>query len=159
MAGKRPEENEMLSVIFYLLFLAFTLCYFSLFCVVFIVTAPFDSKRTVLHVMSRLWTRCYFGIIPSWRVKVEGKENVEPGQPYVVIVNHRSMIDILLMYVIPLEFKWVSKREVYRWPLFGWVLWMHRDIAIERGTATAVRKMVKDGRRWLAEGVSVIVFP
>ncbi len=149
----------MLSVLFYLLFLAFTVVYFLLFCVVFVLTVAFDRKRSILHVMSRWWTRCYFGIIPSWRVKVEGRENVEPGKAYVVIVNHRSMLDILLMYVLPLEFKWVSKKEVYRWPLFGWVLWMHNDIGIERGTAGAVRKMVRQGKGWIDKGVSVIVFP
>ncbi|MCD8172520.1 MAG: 1-acyl-sn-glycerol-3-phosphate acyltransferase [Alistipes sp.] len=149
----------VLSIPFYILFMAFTLLFFLLLSVAFVITVPFDRNRTVLHCLSRLWTRCYFGIIPSWRVRVEGRENVVNGKPYVVIVNHRSMLDILLMYVLPLEFKWVSKKEVYKWPLFGWVLWMHDDIAIERGTAGAVRKMVRDGRRWLSRGVSVIVFP
>lgn len=149
----------VLSILFYIFFLAFTLVSFVVLSIAFVLTILFDRKRTVLHNLSRLWTRCYFGIIPSWRVKVEGKENVDPDKAYVVIVNHRSMLDILLMYVLPLEFKWVSKKEVYKWPLFGWVLWMHEDIAIKRGTAGAVRKMVRDGKRWLSNGVSVIVFP
>lgn len=51
------------------------------------------------------------------------------------MTNHQSMLDVPLMYVLPLNFKWVSKREVMRIPIFGWVLQMHGDIAIERGRA------------------------
>lgn len=149
----------MLSVIFYLLFIIFTLVYLAVFSVVFVITLPFDSQRKVIHAMSRAWTKCYFGIIPGWRVRTEGLENVDKNKAYVIVVNHRSMLDILIMYAVPLNFKWVSKKEVYKWPIFGWVLWMHGDITIERGTAGAVRKMVKEGKKWLAGGTSVIIFP
>lgn len=149
----------MLSVIFYLMFLVFTLAYLAVFCVVFVVVFPFDRQRAVIHHMSRLWTRCYFGLVPRWRVQVEGLEHIDRDKAYVIVVNHRSMLDILLMYVIPLNFKWVSKKEVYKWPIFGWVLWMHGDITIERGTSGAVRKMVKEGKEWLSHGTSVMIFP
>lgn len=149
----------MLTIIFYLLFLVFTLVYLTIFFVVFVVTLPFDRKRSAMHFMSRVWAKCYFGVIPRWRVKVEGLENVDKSKSYVIVVNHRSMLDILLMYVVPLEFKWVSKKEVYKWPIFGWVLRMHGDITIERGTTGAINKMVKEGKEWLSNDVSVIIFP
>lgn len=156
-----PDEARarMLSILFYILFLAFTLVYFVVFSVVFALTVAFDRRRSVVHWLSRVWTKCYFGIIPSWRVKTSGLENIDRTKSYVVIVNHRSMLDILLMYAVPLNFRWVSKKEVYRWPIFGWVLWMHGDIAIERGTGGAVRKMAREGKMWLDRGVSVMVFP
>lgn len=149
----------MLSILFYIFFLTFTLVYFTIFCVVFVVTLPFDRRRHAIHVMSRVWSRVYFGIVPSWRVRVEGLEHIDRSKSYVVVVNHRSMLDILIMYVLPLDFKWVSKKEVYKWPLFGWVLWMHGDIAIERGASSSVKKMMREGGEWLSRGVSVIVFP
>lgn len=148
------------SVLFYVVFLAFTLVYFAIICVVFIVTVPFDRERIVLHRLSRVWSMCYFRAVPTWKLVVEGRENIAAGETYVVVVNHRSMIDIVLMYVLPLRnFKWVSKREVYRWPLFGWVLWMHGDVVVERGSAASARKMMHDGAAWLGRGVSMIVFP
>lgn len=147
------------SIFFYVIFLAFTLVYFLLLCVVFVVTLPFDRRRIVMHRMSAVWARVFFALTPGGKVFVEGLENIDRSQSYVVVVNHSSMLDIPLMYVLPLAFKWVSKREVYKWPVFGWVLWMHDDITIERGSAGSVKKMVHDGTKWLKEGMSVIVFP
>ena len=150
----------ILSVLFYIIFLAFTLVYFVIMCVAFVLTVPFDRDRIVLHRLSRAWALCYFRAVPTWRLVVEGRENVDRKQAYVVVVNHRSMIDIILMYVLPLRnFKWVSKREVYKWPLFGWVLWMHGDVTIERGSASSVRQMMAGGSKWLGRGVSMVVFP
>lgn len=150
----------ILSALFYIVFLAFTLVYFVIMCVVFVLTVPFDRKRIVLHWFSRAWAMCYFRAVPTWKLVVEGRENVAQGQAYVVAVNHRSMIDIILMYVLPLRnFKWVSKKEVYKWPLFGWVLWMHGDVTIERGSAASARRMMHDGAAWLGRGVSMVIFP
>lgn len=149
----------IVSVLFYIIFFSFTLVFFVIFSVVFLLTVPFDRKRTVMHRMSRFWSKCYFALVPTWKVELEGVENIDPSQTYVVIVNHRSMIDIILMYVLPLEFKWVAKKEIYRWPLFGWVMRMHGDIGIERGSSMGVKKMMEDGQKWLSRGVSLIVFP
>ena len=150
----------ILSVLFYIVFLAFTLVYFVVMCVVFVLTVPFDRDRIVLHRFSKVWAMCYFRAVPTWKLEVEGRENIDRNRTYVVVVNHRSMIDIILMYALPLRnFKWVSKREVYKWPLFGWVLWMHGDVTIERGSAASARKMMHDGAMWLDRGVSMIMFP
>ena len=147
------------SLLFGIVFSAFTLVFFVIFCVAFVVTAPFDKNRTVMHRLSWVWTHAYFFFVPTWRVEVEGLENVDRRQTYVVVVNHRSMIDIITMYVLPLEFKWVAKKEVYRWPIIGWVMHMHGDVGIERGSAAGAKKMMADGERWLSRGVSLIVFP
>lgn len=149
----------ILSVLFYFVFFCFTVVYFLIFCLAFILTVPFDKKRFVLHWLSWLWIRCYFGIIPTWKVSVEGLDKIDREETYIIVVNHRSMMDILLMYYVPLNFRWVAKKAVYKWPLFGWVLWMHGDIAIERGARSAIKKMINDGKKWMSKGVSVTIFP
>lgn len=149
----------MLSVLYYILLLSITLLFFLVMCVAWVLTVAVDRKRVVLHWLSRMWTNVYFGTVPSWRRRVSGKENIKKGEAYVVVVNHCSMLDIPLMYVLPFNFKWVSKREVYKWPLFGLVLWMHGDIAIERGSSKSLRTLVAGGTKNLSQGISVIVFP
>ena len=92
--------------------------------------------------------------------KIEGLENVDKKKPYVIVLNHNSMIDIVSLYFVPLNFRWVSKQEVFRLPYIGPMLWMHGDIAIKRGRATeSMRKVVNDGKMWLGRGVSVAIFP
>ncbi len=147
------------SILYYILALVFTVTYFVVFTVVFALTVAFDRERVVMHYASVVWARGIFGLNLRWRVRVEGRGNVERGRAYVVVNNHQSMLDIPLMYVLPLTFKWVAKKEVLDWPLFGLVMRMHGDIAIERGTGAAARKMASRGRKHLQAGTSVIVFP
>ncbi len=135
----------------------YTLVCFAAVCVAWALTVWWDPRRRFIHLVSRIWTRGYFVLNPLWKITVEG---VVPKGAYVVVANHRSMLDIVAMYALPIgNFKWVSKREVYRWPIFGWVLWMRGDIAIERGSAKAVRQMMAEGVNWLRQGVSIVVFP
>lgn len=149
----------MFTIMFYLTAILITLVILLPFYLAYLITKPFDSQRLFLHRLSRLWTRMFFGMQPRWKIKVEGLENIEKGVPYVVVVNHNSMLDIPMMYCLPFNFKWVAKREVYKLPIFGWVLRMHGDIAIDRGSSSGAKKMMKEADHWLRCGTSVIVFP
>ena len=61
---------------------------------------------------------------------------------------------------MPLNFRWVSKREVFRMPYIGPLLSIHGDIAIDRGRGTeAMRKVVEDGKLWVSRGASIAMFP
>ncbi len=150
----------VISVLYYLFMLVYSLAYLLIMLAVFVLTVPFDRERLALHRMSAMWARSFFWLNPLWRVRVEGRENVDRKGTYVVTVNHASMLDIPLMYALPgLNFKWVSKRDVYRWPIFGLVLWMHGDIAIDPHSPLSLRRMTSRGRGHLEKGTSVIVFP
>lgn len=140
-------------------FILFTVIVFLVYLIIWVLVLPFDRNRCVSHHYSRFWSRSIFRICPWWKVKVEGLENIEKGKSYIVMSNHQAMLDIPLLYVLPFNFKWVSKREVYKIPIFGTVLWMHGDIAIERGGAASAKKMVSQCDAMLKRGVSVILFP
>ena len=61
---------------------------------------------------------------------------------------------------MPLTFRWVSKREVFKVPFFGQFLLLHGDICINRSHATAaMEKVIRDGKLWLSRGASVAIFP
>ena len=125
----------MASVLYYFLFLLFTVVCFIPFTLLFLLTVRFDRERVVLHRASRLWSLGIYHLCPFWKIEVNGREKIDRSKPYVIVTNHQSMLDVPLMYVLPLNFKWVSKREVMKFPIFGWVLRMHGDIAIERGSS------------------------
>lgn len=149
----------MISIIYYIVFLLFTVLFFIPFTVLFFLTVLFDKERVLVHHASRLWAKGIYRSNIFWSVRTEGKERVDRTQPYLIVTNHQAMLDIPLMYVIPLNFKWVSKKEVQRIPIFGWVLWMHGDIAIERGASRSAREMIKKADERLKNGTSVIMFP
>ena len=149
---------------FTLLFAIYTLVvltfFFLLSFVALVVCYPFDKRRKVVHELSRWLCYSWWYAPFTWRRKIEGLENVDKKKPYVIVINHNSMVDIISLYFVPLNFRWVSKQEVFRIPYIGPMLLMHGDIAIQRGRATeSMRKVINDGKMWLDRGVSVAIFP
>lgn len=149
------------SILYYTLIAVWSLAYFVFMLLLFAATAAFDRERVILHRASRFWAMSIFRLNPLWRLRVEGKENVDPERAYVVTVNHQSMLDIPLMYSLPhLNFKWVAKKGVYKWPLFGVVLRLHGDITVDdRGSVRKTLGFMNKGLEHLGRGTSVVIFP
>ena len=148
-----------MTIVYYIVFLAITLVVLCFVLLLYITVKRFDTKGICIHWISRLWVRISLVLQFGWKVKVEGLEHIERSGVYVIIVNHQSVIDIPLMYSIPLNFKWVAKEEVCKVPIFGWMMKMHGDITVKRGSANAVRKFISEGGRCIKGGVSIIIFP
>ena len=150
----------MFSILYYIVVsVAWTLLYVLSF-VALIVCYPFDKKRRVVHRISAWLTNTVFIFAPLARRKVIGMENIDPNKAYVMVLNHQSMVDILSIYNLPLVFKWVSKKEVYRIPIVGRLLWMHGDIVINRASAKEAMQLVHTkGMEWLKKGATVSIFP
>lgn len=125
-----------------------------------VVCYPFDRRRRVVHELSRILVRLFFVVPPRWRHRIEGLEKLDRKRSYVLLINHNSMFDIPALYYLPLNFRWVSKREVWKFPFFGQMLYLHGDILIDRGRgAQAMAQLLREGRLWLDRGVSVAIFP
>ncbi len=150
----------MLSFIFYIFMVLLCTTFMIISAVALVVCYPFDPARRVVHELSRLMVNVFYGVPPFWRCSVEGLENIERGKSYVMVMNHNAMMDIPTLYLLPLNFRWVSKREVFKIPFFGQFLILHGDIAIERGSGSAaMAQVVKEGKMWLGRGASVAIFP
>jgi 1-acyl-sn-glycerol-3-phosphate acyltransferase len=150
----------MFTLIFAIYTLVVLTFFFLLSLVALFVCYPFDKGRRVVHELSR-WLCFSWWYAPfTWRRNISGLEYVDKKKPYVIVINHNSMVDIISLYFVPLNFRWVSKQEVFRIPYIGPMLWMHGDIAIQRGRATeSMRKVLNDGKMWIGRGVSVAMFP
>ncbi|MGL4364182.1 MAG: lysophospholipid acyltransferase family protein [Bacteroidales bacterium] len=124
----------------------------------FIVCYPFDKQRRVQHIISRRIANLYLPR-PFGKVIVQGRENVKKNTTYVIVCNHQAMYDIVLLYKVPLFFKWISKQEVYRIPLVGQLLHLHGDVTIKRGDTRSVKKMMQDCSSVLQTKTSLMMFP
>ena len=58
---------------------------------------------------------------PLWRFRRAGVMPADPRRPYVVVSNHESFVDILLISHLPWEMKWLTKAELFRIPILGWM--------------------------------------
>lgn len=150
----------MISALYYLFLVILCTVFMVLSAVALVVCSPFDKGRRVVHELSRILVRTFFLVPPFWRQRVVGLENVDKKKRYVIVVNHNTVIDIPALYYLPLNFRWVSKREVYKVPFFGQYLFLHGDICINRGRASvAMEQLLCEGKNWIARGASVAVFP
>lgn len=150
----------MLSILFYLFVAVMCLIFLVLSALALVLTWPFQKSRRIVHELSRILVRIFFFMPPLWRHKVIGMEHIDRKKAYVIVINHRAMTDIPALYFLPLNFRWVSKREVFRLPFFGQFLRLHGDICIDRGhAAVAMEQLLREGKWWLGRGASVAVFP
>ncbi len=150
----------MLSALYYLFLIALCTLFMLLSAVALVICWPFDKGRRVVHELSRILVRTFFFVPLRWRQKVVGLEYVDRKKQYVIVLNHNTVIDIPALYYVPLNFRWVSKREVFKTPFFGQYLVLHGDICIDRGRAAeAMEQLLRKGKRWISRGASIAIFP
>src|SRR6266540_3294092 len=123
-----------------------------------VITAPFDRNRVVAGRFLRFVGVAISMTFPPWRLRVEGRWPERKG-PFVVVANHQSMLDILMLSRLPHEMKWVAKEELFKFPWVGWMLRMSGDIRSRRGDAESGGEALARAKAYLARGMSVMIFP
>ncbi len=127
--------------------------------IVRLVTMPFDRGAYAAGYLFRKLTVVHEKLTPLWDFRVSGTLPDDMRRPYVVVSNHESFVDILLISHLPTEMKWMSKVEIMRIPLVGWMMRLARDIPLERGDAKSIVKAMQASRERLDSKVSVMIFP
>lgn len=123
------------------------------------LTYPFDRKGKIVHLYARLWGKV---ALLANRVKVEltGIEHLKNGGPYIFMSNHQGSYDIFaLLGSLPIQFKWLAKKELFSIPFFGWTMASAGYISIDReGTRETVVAMNEAAKK-IGDGLSVVIFP
>jgi len=131
-----------------------------LYAVVVLVLAWLPPKQ--LYAVANNWAR-----VQLWMLKalcgliylVEGKENIPPGA-HISMWKHSSAWETIAQAAIFPPQAWVLKRELTWIPLVGWALRCLQPIAINRKAgASAVNQVVEQGKKRLAEGLWILIFP
>ena len=96
---------------------------------------------------------------PWWRVKINGWENFDKNKTYLILINHRSLYDIPLVNLLPLNMRWVAKHELYKVPLLGPILFFKGDIMVKRGDPNSTKLMMFKCFQTLKQNISISIFP
>src|SRR5213594_635414 len=147
------------SLVFWVFLVASSIVLFPVALLIWAVTAPFDRPRALLHRFTCFWASLYTWLNPAWRVRVEGRERIRPDAAYVMVANHQSLLDILVLFRLFVHFKWVSKIENIRVPFIGWNMALNRYIKLRRGDKSSAQQMMRACKRALADGNSIMMFP
>jgi 1-acyl-sn-glycerol-3-phosphate acyltransferase len=124
-----------------------------------VVMPFFSSPRAVSRVTGVPWARVLAWLIPM-QVRVEGREHVDPQQSYVLVSNHQSQCDILVLYGwLGIDFKWVMKQELRKVLGIGVACERLGHIFIDRSNHAAAIATLEGAKTKIVGGTSVIFFP
>ncbi len=106
-----------------------------------------------------LWARINTWVTPV-KVTVAGRENITPGQSYVVVANHLSHFDILAVYGwLGIDFRWVMKQELRKVPALGYACVMLGHVYIDRSNPDTAKRSIDSAKHQLVNGTSIFFFP
>jgi len=124
-----------------------------------VAAAVLVSQRFSSRYVARTWARWCAWRTPIF-VTVEGEENARAGQSYIVVSNHESQYDILLIYGwLDLDVKWVMKKELRKIPGIGIGCEKVGHIIVDRSDPEQARGAINDALQVLGNGIGILFFP
>lgn len=151
--------RRIASVAFWVFIVVTSALMFPIAVVIFAATYFFDPRRRALHQFTCFWASLYTWVNPLWQVHVEHRDRIDPDQTYVMVANHLSLVDILVLFRLFTHFAWVSKVENFKVPAIGWNMRMNGYIPLVRGDRESASEMMDASRKTLRAGTSIMMFP
>ncbi|MGM0933600.1 MAG: lysophospholipid acyltransferase family protein [Bacteroidota bacterium] len=110
------------------------------------------------YFCARIWAKSILygmGLYPVCKSPIKLKN----GNSYMLVANHTSMIDIMLMLaVVKHPFIFVGKKELARIPLFGF-FYRRTCILVDRNCNQSKHRVFSEAQRRLNQGNSICIFP
>ena len=130
--------------------------FMSFWSVVFSFFPDADNK---IHRVANLWAKILL-LMCNIKVKVIGKENLLHGKPQIFMANHQSDFDILIAVAyIPVQFRWIAKKELFNIPLFGAAMRSAGYIEIDRHNQEKALQSIDEAALRIRKGKSIMTFP
>jgi 1-acyl-sn-glycerol-3-phosphate acyltransferase len=143
-----------------LLFMVFMVATTPLIVLALLCVFWLPSRQRRLFVMP--WVRLVMWMIRHLlgiAHRIEGAEHI-PAQPCIVLCKHQSAWETFALQVIFPLTAFVYKKELHWLPFFGWGIKLMPFVGIDRAAGKAALNQVAErGKRRLAEGYSVVIFP
>jgi 1-acyl-sn-glycerol-3-phosphate acyltransferase len=149
----------IISLYFWICLFTISAILFPLSCLIWLFTSLFDNNLMILHQFTCLWSSFILSMNPYWKTSITGKEKVEKGKTYIIVSNHQSGADIMVLFRLFIPFIWVSKKALFYVPFIGWNMTLNRYISLERSKGRSKRMMMDKAVAVIREGNSVMLFP
>lgn len=105
-----------------------------------------------LHLLARLVLTLFF------RWEVEGRENIPRDGSLIVVSNHMSHADpVVVGAAVPRPISFMAKEDLFQKPFWGWLITNINAFPVKRGTAD--RGAIKRGMEILKQGKVLGIFP
>nr|WP_315144857.1 lysophospholipid acyltransferase family protein [uncultured Flavobacterium sp.] len=117
-----------------------------------------ESGYPYFFKMARIWARIIlFGM--GFYYKIEREQEFDNEQSYMLIANHTSMADIMLMLVtVRKPFVFVGKKELVKIPIFGF-FYKRTCILVDRSNSRSKHSVFERAQKRINQGLSICIFP
>jgi 1-acyl-sn-glycerol-3-phosphate acyltransferase len=117
-----------------------------------------ERSYPYFFALARIWGK-FILFSTGFYYKVATMQALEPNKSYMIVANHTSMTDIMLMLaVIDRPFVFVGKKELASIPLFGF-FYKRTCILVDRDNPESRRAVYESAQKRLNRGLSVCIFP
>ncbi len=124
-----------------------------------LLSSLFDRQGRIQHRFARAWARMILKTVMIC-VRVERLDHIDPAQTAIYAANHLSALDIPVLYAyLPVQFRIMAKKELFRYPFLGWHLKRSGQIPIDAGDARASLRSLTHASESLRHGTPLVVFP
>lgn len=119
-----------------------------------------EDPTKAVHRNSTRWGKSVFRIMIGWKISVTGQENLpKDGEACVFVCNHQSNVDILVLYFLERQFRWLSKIEVFKLPFIGKNMSWSGYIPVERGNRRSHAQAMTESENRIRAGIPMLFFP
>jgi 1-acyl-sn-glycerol-3-phosphate acyltransferase len=153
---------KLVKIIFWILWRVW---FYLLIALLIIVLFPL----LVLSILKESWYPFFFKLAQFWAkcilwgmgfyTKIHYEASFSKKQSYMLVANHTSMTDIMLMLVIAKNpFVFVGKKELAKIPLFGF-FYKRTCILVDRDSPKSRMAVYQRAQNRLNQGLSICIFP
>lgn len=143
----------------WLVFFPLVACLTAFFSLCTIIAAALVNPHFASRVFAVTWARCCAWLTPI-RVEVEGAEHARRNRSYIVVSNHQSMYDILVIYGwLRLDLKWVMKAELRKVPFIGLGCEKAGHVFVDRRNHAQAAQAINEALERLGDGIGILFFP
>ncbi len=136
---------------------------YVIFCIIF--WAPIflfvrgENKNIKAKSIKFLWSK-WMSFLAGVKLETVFLSKLNLQKNYIICANHKSYLDILLMYlIIDQDFAFLGKSELLKWPVINMFFKRGVDIPVYRDSKTRAAECLILAKKEIKKGRSIVIFP
>lgn len=125
--------------------------------VFFVILLTWMNAKKPVQFMTMIWAKSVF-LIMFKKLHIQGKENIDKKEKYILLANHASLFDIVAIVSFYPEVSWFGHERLLKVPIFRQFLKMTDYVPFKEPTVTNTRHMLEQLME-KAKNQSVALFP
>lgn len=124
-----------------------------------IIMTCFTGTHFWGYYPAHIWSKMVCAIMLV-RVRVVGRENIDPDTSYIFVANHQGAFDIWTIYgFLNHNFKWLMKKSLEKIFLVGYACKRSGHVMVDDSSRRGIQETIQNSESILKGGMSLVIFP